>query len=83
NFKSNEIGNLSRHLLLRDLRSPGTNERCIPYSNKKTNHLQILFYLISCPSYTYEIGSWLSFSLMTQTLTVLLFTFTGVVQMII
>ncbi|CAF3080435.1 unnamed protein product, partial [Rotaria sp. Silwood2] len=35
NFKSNEIGNLSRHLLLRDLRSPGTNERCIPYSNKK------------------------------------------------
>ncbi|CAF3615150.1 unnamed protein product [Rotaria sp. Silwood1] len=31
----NEIGNLSSHLLLRDLRSPGTNERRISYSNKK------------------------------------------------
>ncbi|CAF3555407.1 unnamed protein product [Rotaria sp. Silwood1] len=30
-----EIGNLSSHLLLRDLRSPGTNERRISYSNKK------------------------------------------------
>ncbi|CAF4901034.1 unnamed protein product, partial [Rotaria sp. Silwood1] len=30
-----EIGNLSSHLLLRDLRSPGTNECRISYSNKK------------------------------------------------
>ncbi|CAF3591643.1 unnamed protein product [Rotaria sp. Silwood1] len=34
-FILNEIGNLSSHLLLRDLRSPGTNERRISYSNKK------------------------------------------------
>ncbi|CAF5114742.1 unnamed protein product, partial [Rotaria sp. Silwood1] len=81
-FLLNEIGNLSIHLLLRDLRPPGTNERRIPFPNKK-NPFTNLFYFVSCPNYTYEIGSWLGFSLMTQTLTALLFTFAGTVQMTI
>ncbi|CAF4626643.1 unnamed protein product, partial [Rotaria sp. Silwood2] len=80
-FILNEIGNLSIHLLLLDLRPAGTNQRRIPYPNK--NPLTNLFHLVSCPNYTYEIGPWLAFSSMTQTLTALLFTFAGAIQMTI
>ena len=75
-----ELGNLSIHLLLRDLRPPGTTERRIPYPNK-TNPFTQLFNFVSCPNYTYEIGSWLGFSLMTQTLTAFLFALAGAGQM--
>ncbi|UJR29350.1 hypothetical protein I4U23_010562 [Adineta vaga] len=81
-FLLNELGNLSIHLLLRDLRPPGTTERRIPYPNT-TNPFTKLFHFVSCPNYTYEIGSWLGFSLMTQTLTAVLFTIAGAVQMTI
>ncbi len=81
-FKISEIGNFSIHYLLRNLRPAGSTERRIPYPNK-TNPFTNLFYLVSCPNYTYEIGSWLGFSLMTQTLSALLFTIAGAVQMTI
>jgi len=81
-FILNELGNLSIHLLLRDLRPPGTKERRIPYPNK-TNPFTKLFHFVSCPNYTYEIGSWLGFSIMTQTLASVLFTLAGAVQMTI
>lgn len=81
-FLIHEIGNLSIHLLLRDLRPAGSKERRIPYPSK-TNPLTYLFNFVSCPNYTYEIGSWFGFSLMTQTLAALLFTFAGAVQMTI
>jgi len=81
-FLLNELGNLSIHLLLRDLRPAGSTERRIPYPNK-TNPLTKLFHLVSCPNYTYEIGSWLGFSIMTQTLTAFLFAIAGAVQMTI
>lgn len=45
-------GNLSIHLLLRDLRPPGSKERKIPYPN--SNPLTGMFNLVSCPNYTYE-----------------------------
>lgn len=77
----NELGNFSIHLLLRNLRPAGSKERKIPFPT--ANPLTNLFHLVSCPNYTYEIGSWLGFSLMTQTLSAVLFTFAGAVQMTI
>ncbi|XP_018330966.1 very-long-chain enoyl-CoA reductase [Agrilus planipennis] len=74
-----EIGNLSIHLLLRDLRPPGTKEKKIPKPNK--NPLTKLFNFVSCPNYTYEFGAWLGFSLMTSCLPAFLFTLAGMYQM--
>ena len=71
---------MSIHLLLRNLRPAGSTERRIPYPNK-TNPLTNLFHWVSCPNYTYEIGSWLGFSFMTQTLTAILFAIAGAAQM--
>uniref|UniRef100_F1L096 very-long-chain enoyl-CoA reductase n=1 Tax=Ascaris suum TaxID=6253 RepID=F1L096_ASCSU len=76
-----EFGNLSIHLLLRDLRPEGSKERRIPLPN--SNPLTRLFDFVSCPNYTYEAGSWLSFSIMVQSLPALLFTIAGFVQMAI
>uniref|UniRef100_A0AC34RFS8 Very-long-chain enoyl-CoA reductase n=1 Tax=Panagrolaimus sp. JU765 TaxID=591449 RepID=A0AC34RFS8_9BILA len=74
-----ELGNYSIHILLRDLRPPGTKERKIPYPN--SNPLTLMYNFTSCPNYTYEVGSWVSFSLMTQCLPALFFTLAGFIQM--
>ncbi|KAI6186157.1 Very-long-chain enoyl-CoA reductase [Aphelenchoides besseyi] len=74
-----ELGNLSIHLLLRDLRPAGSKERKIPYPN--SNPLTQLFNFVSCPNYTYEVGSWIAFSVFTQSLPALLFTTAGFIQM--
>ncbi|CAH3175294.1 unnamed protein product [Porites lobata] len=78
-FLFNEYGNFVIHCALRDLRPPGTKERKIPYP---TSHpLTQLFRFVFCPNYTYEAGSWIVFSVMTQTLTAVLFTLFGFYQM--
>ena len=59
-----ELGNLSIHVSLRNLRPPGTKERRIPYPS--SNPLTQLFSFVSCPNYTYEACAWISFSVMTQ-----------------
>jgi len=74
-----ELGNFSIHTLLRDLRPPGTKERKVPYPN--SNPLTLMYNFTSCPNYTYEVGSWISFSLLTQCLPALFFTLAGFVQM--
>ncbi|EDV22266.1 uncharacterized protein TRIADDRAFT_29423, partial [Trichoplax adhaerens] len=74
-----EYGNLVIHCLLRDLRPPGTKERKIPYSN--SNPMSILQNFVSCPNYTYEVGTWFFFSVMTQCLAVVIFMFLGLYQM--
>ncbi|VDO83476.1 unnamed protein product, partial [Soboliphyme baturini] len=74
-----EYGNLSVHLLLRDLRPPGSTERRIPEPN--SNWCTGLFRLVCCPNYTYEVLAWLSFSVMTQCLPALIFTLAGGYQM--
>lgn len=66
NLQISELGNLSIHLLLRDLRPPGSTVRAIPYPN--SNPLTQLFRYVSCPNYTYEFYAWLSFTVMTQCL---------------
>lgn len=76
-----ELGNFSIHVALRNLRPPGTTERKIP--KPTSNPFTYLFNLVSCPNYTYEIGAWVAFSVMTQALPALLFTVAGGGQMII
>ncbi|XP_011502620.1 PREDICTED: very-long-chain enoyl-CoA reductase [Ceratosolen solmsi marchali] len=74
-----ELGNLSIHLALRNLRPPGTTIRKIPMATR--NPFTLLFNLVSCPNYTYEIGSWIGFTIMTQCLPAGLFTLAGAYQM--
>jgi len=78
-FVISEIGNFSIHLLLRNLRPAGTKERKIPYPN--SNPLTLMYNFVSCPNYTYEVMSWISFTLMTQCLPVAFFTLAGFIQM--
>jgi len=59
-----ELGNLSIHIALRNLRPPGTKVRLIPVST--TNPFTLLFNFVSCPNYTYEVGSWIGFTIMTS-----------------
>ncbi|KAI3386371.1 hypothetical protein SNEBB_008759 [Seison nebaliae] len=76
-----EFGNFSIHLLLRELRPPGSTERVIPVPN--CNPMTLLFNYVSCPNYFYEFGSWLSFSIMCQSLPAFLFASAGFGQMAI
>jgi len=80
-FLFNELGNFSIHIALSNLRPEGSKVRKIPFPT--SNPFTYLFNLVSCPNYTYEIGSWLSFVVMTQTVPALLFTIAGGYQMIV
>lgn len=78
-FIFNELGNFSIHLALRNLRPAGSKVRKIPLPTG--NPFTSLFNLVSCPNYTYEVGAWLSFSVMTQSLPALIFSCLGFYQM--
>ena len=62
-----ELGNLSCHLALRWLRPPGSTVRRIPHPHAALPPT-LLFNWVSCPNYTFEVGAWVSFSVMTQCL---------------
>jgi len=74
-FVINEIGNLITHIILMNLRPPGTKERRIPRT--------FLFEYVSCPNYLCEILAWIGFSIMTQSLAAYLFTLFGAAQMLV
>ncbi|XP_050525217.1 probable very-long-chain enoyl-CoA reductase art-1 [Daktulosphaira vitifoliae] len=74
-----ELGNLSIHIALRNLRPPGTKVRRIPVAT--INPFTYLFNFVSCPNYSYEVGSWIGFTLMTSSLPAGLFTLAGLYQM--
>lgn len=74
-----QLGNYSCHIALRDLRPEGTRERNIP--KPTSNPFTAMFSLVSCANYTYEVGSWIFFTTMTQALTSGLFAFVGAAQM--
>lgn len=76
-----QIGNFSIHVALRNLRPPGSKARRIPLPTR--NPFTWLFVFVSCPNYTYEVGSWIGFTLMTQCLPVGLFSLVGFIQMTI
>jgi len=71
-FLAAEVGNYHAHLTLRNLRPPGSTKRGIPRGG--------LFRLVSCPNYTYEIGAWVSFSLMTGLVSSWFFTLVSFAQ---
>jgi len=76
-----EYGNFACHLLFRNLRPAGTTVRKIPVPNG--DPFTHLFHFVSCPNYTYEAGSWIAFTVLSQTLTAGLFTVCGIFQMAI
>jgi very-long-chain enoyl-CoA reductase len=78
-FAINELGNYSIHLSLSALRPAGSKIRKIPFPT--SNPFTLLFNFVSCPNYTYEIGSWISFVIMTQSVPALLFALAGTYQM--
>jgi very-long-chain enoyl-CoA reductase len=78
-FILSEYGNFSIHLALRNLRPAGSKERKIP--TPTGDPFTKMFSYVSCPNYTYEVLSWLSFSVMTQLTPALIFTAFGFYQM--
>ncbi|XP_052355306.1 very-long-chain enoyl-CoA reductase-like [Oncorhynchus keta] len=77
-----EAGNFSIHVALNNLKAEG-GPKCRKFPRPTKNPFTWLFFLVSCPNYTYEVGAWASFSVMTQCLPVALFTFFGLIQMAI
>jgi len=80
-FLFSEIGNLSIHVLFKNLRPKGSTVRKIPYPT--LNPFTFLFTFVSCPNYTYEVLAWLGYSIMCQSLPGLIFTLAGFGQMTI
>ncbi|KAM8822797.1 very-long-chain enoyl-CoA reductase isoform 2-T2 [Spinachia spinachia] len=76
-----ELGNFSIHLTLNNLRGEGSRSRRFP--EPTTNPFTWLFIFVSCPNYTYELGAWVGFSIMTQCLPVAFYTLLGFIQMTI
>ncbi|KAM6150754.1 trans-2,3-enoyl-CoA reductase-like [Erethizon dorsatum] len=78
NFLICEAGNHFINVILAHPNHTGNNA-CFPSPNY--NPFTWMFFLVSCPNYTYEIGSWISFTVMTQTLPVGIFTLLMSIQM--
>jgi len=69
-----ELLNLKTHFDLKNLRPAGTRIRKIPNT--------VLFSLVSCPNYFFEILSWVGFTLASQSVAAAVFTMAGAAQMI-
>ncbi|XP_018609223.1 very-long-chain enoyl-CoA reductase-like isoform X2 [Scleropages formosus] len=76
-----EAGNFSINLALNNLKSDGMGSGKIPCPTR--NPFTWLFFFVSCPNYTYEVGAWIGFTFMTQCVPVALFTLVGFIQMTI
>uniref|UniRef100_A0A8C5XAA1 Trans-2,3-enoyl-CoA reductase-like n=1 Tax=Malurus cyaneus samueli TaxID=2593467 RepID=A0A8C5XAA1_9PASS len=61
-----EAGNHFINVALAHQTNSEGNKTCFP--SPTYNPFTWLFLLVSCPNYTYEAGSWISFTVMTQTL---------------
>ncbi|KAJ3087400.1 3-oxo-5a-steroid 4- dehydrogenase, partial [Physocladia obscura] len=68
-----EGSNFVTHVILSNLRPPGSRARKIPYGYG--------FNFVSCPNYTYEILAWIALTAISGSITTLLFTIVGAVQM--
>lgn len=75
-FAFGELANLNTHLVLRDLRRPGTTERGVP--------LGFGFGVVTCPNYFFEIIAWMGIYLVSGlSWSILIFIIIGSVQMAI
>lgn len=68
-----ELGNLSTHMTLKNLRRPGTTERGIPKG--------LGFGMVTCPNYMFETLSWIGVWMVTWSLSTLVFLLAAVPQM--
>lgn len=68
-----QVSNLITHIILRNLRPPGSTERRIP--------LGYGFSLVSCPNYWFEVTAWLSLCFLTGNIFVWIFTAVSFAQM--
>ncbi|KAF1966226.1 hypothetical protein BU23DRAFT_329211 [Bimuria novae-zelandiae CBS 107.79] len=64
-FATGELLNFYTHIVLRDLRRPGTTERGIPQG--------IGFSLVTCPNYFFEIVAWIGVALVSRSFSTVLF----------
>lgn len=73
-FVLSELGNFIIHVMLSNMRpAEGSQKRDIPRG--------FLFNYVCCPNYTFEVLSWVGFSIMTQIPFAYLFTLVGFLQM--
>lgn len=73
-FSICEVGNFICHYMLSNMRpKEGSQDRAIPRG--------FLFDLVACPNYTFEVFSWVGFSIMTQIPFAYAFTLVGLMQM--
>ncbi len=72
-FAVSELANLKVHIDLRNLRPAGTRIRKVPKG--------ILFSLVSCPNYLFEILAWAGFTLASQSVASAAFLVVGAAQM--
>ena len=72
-FVIGELGNLSSHLTLRNLRSAGGAERGIPQG--------LGFGLVTCPNYMFEVLAWAGIALVSWSWSTVLFAVVAAVQM--
>uniref|UniRef100_A0A672SE18 Very-long-chain enoyl-CoA reductase-like n=1 Tax=Sinocyclocheilus grahami TaxID=75366 RepID=A0A672SE18_SINGR len=59
-----EAGNFSIHWSLNSIKCEGA--KCSRFPNPSKNPFTWLFFFVSCPNYTYEVGAWVGLSIMTQ-----------------
>ena len=72
-FVFGELANLNAHIILRNLRAPGTTERGIPSG--------FGFSWVSCPNYMFETVAWLGILLLSRSWAVAVFVIVAVLQM--
>ena len=72
-FAIGELGNLSNHLTLRNLRSSGGTERGIPQG--------LGFGLVTCPNYMFETLAWVGIALVSWSWSTVLFAVVAAAQM--
>ncbi len=72
-FAIGEVGNLSTHITLRNLRSAGGTERGIPQG--------LGFNWVTCPNYMFEAIAWTGISIVSWSLSTVLFAVVAIVQM--
>jgi very-long-chain enoyl-CoA reductase len=68
-----ELSNFVTHVILGNLRKPGSTERKIPFGYG--------FNWVSCPNYFFEILSWIAVTILIPNVLSILFTVVGAVQM--
>lgn len=72
-FVIGELGNLSTHYTLRNLRRPGSTDRGIP--------MGLGFSLVTCPNYMFETMAWLGICMINWSLSTAIFLVLAVGQM--